>query len=53
MEHLNPDYNCKHCGANKKDLEILAKYPETPNMKARLQVLCIVCSKVSIVAIEK
>jgi transcription elongation factor Elf1 len=41
------DYNCPKCGANKKDLEILLRLQE------KIQVLCSVCSKISVIIIEK
>ena len=38
-----PDFNCPKCGANAKDLEIIL------NLKDKIQVLCAVCSKVSVI----
>lgn len=42
-----PDFNCPKCGANKKDLEILVK------LNQKIQVLCTVCSKVSVITITE
>ena len=47
MPNPDPDYNCPKCGANKKDLEILVKTNQ------KIQVLCSVCSKVSVILISE